>query len=780
MKHTAASQFLPTVLLALLLILAASCRRDVTNLQPPSYPAKGEVFLNDFTSDLAYSAFGTSDVTAFSIDYKEAYGNVGASMRFNVPDANSTNGSYAGGVFYSTVGRNLSGFNALTFYIKASQPATIGTLGFGDDLGESRFKVTLNGLPVTTNWKKVIIPIPDPSKLTQEKGMLFYAADPENGRGYTFWIDEVKFEKVGGLAYPTGQIYEGQTNNRPAAENGDTYQIDGLRMRVNLPTGVDQLVSIAPHYFTFVSTDSTIASVNATGLVRVLRAGTATISAWLANQPAEGALVITSIGNAILPTTPAPTPPARDAADVISLFSNAYTNVPVTTWNTRWQFSTAENSFIQIAGNDAIRYRFLNFVGIEFTNPTINASAMRFLHMDIWTPNPTALPNNFKILLVDFGPNNVFGGGDDAQHEITITAPTLVSNNWVSIDVPLTAFTGLTRRANLAQMVLSGTLPDVVVDNIYFYRNPAVPPVAAPVPNRPAANVLSIFSDSYTNVPGTDFFPNWGQTTVVTQVPIAGNNTLRYTNFNYQGIQLGSNIDVSSYGFLHLDYYTTTASQLRVFLISPGPVETPYSLTVPTAGWNSVDIPLTAFAPVALNNVFQFKFDLGNGDEVYLDNIYFWRIPAVPTTAAPTPTFPAGDVISIFSDSYTNVPGTDFFPNWGQNTVVTQVPIAGNNTLLYTNLNYQGTQFGSPQNVSGMNFLHFSYYSANSTALEVFLISPGPQQRSFVLQVPTSQGWNTVNIPLSAFTPTVNLNEVFQMMFVGNGNIYIDNILFRR
>ena len=63
-----------------------------------------------------------------------------------------------------------------------------------------------------------------------------------------------------------------------------------------------------------------------------------------------------------------------------------------------------------------------------------------------------------------------------------------------------------------------------------------------------------------------------------------------------------------------------------MYLISPGPVETPFTLTVPTAGWSSVDIPLSAFSPVALNNIIQFKFDGGTGtSNIFLDNIYFYR-----------------------------------------------------------------------------------------------------------------------------------------------------------
>ena len=39
-----------------------------------------------------------------------------------------------------------------------------------------------------------------------------------------------------------------------------------------------------------------------------------------------------------------------------------------------------------------------------------------------------------------------------------------------------------------------------------------------------------------------------------------------------------------------------------------------------------------------------------------------------PTTSAGTPSQASTDVISIFSDTYTDVSGTDFYPNWGQST----------------------------------------------------------------------------------------------------------------
>lgn len=767
------------LLSSLAILTMVSCKRDLEDLEPAAFPTTPEVFIDAFSAGLNYGAFGGSKVTAFDVDTEVKYQG-SASMKFAVPDAGDPQGAYAGGAYFTSVGRDLSDYDALTFWARATKAATIDVVGFGNDFGASAYQVTLEGVQVNTNWKKYIIPIPDASKLTQEKGMFFYSEGPEEGLGYTFWIDELKFEKLGTIAHPRPAILNGQ-DQVFSVETGRVLNIGGLRVTVNLPTGIDQSVLAAPAYFTFLSSNPAVATVSSTGVVTVLDAGTAVITAKLGAADAEGSMTLNSVGQLIGPSTPAPTPTVS-ADKVISLFSNAYNNVNVDTWNTRWQFSTAEDYDLQVAGDDVKRYSGLNFVGIEFTSQSINASAMTHFHIDIWTPDPTELPKAFKVLLVDFGANGTFGGGDDASHELSFTRPTLVSEQWVSLDIPLSNFTGLVTKAHLAQLVLSGDLPNVYIDNVYFYNGgtvtPTGPTAAAPVPTRNPADVTSIFSDTYTNLPGTDFFPNWGQATVVTQVPVAGNNTLLYSGLNYQGTQFASNLDASDKTHLHLDFWSSNSSSLSITLISPGPVEKPFVLSVPTTGWASVDIPLSSFAPVALNDLIQIKFD-GNGD-IYLDNIYFYKTSSggtTPTTAAPTPTFNAANVISVFSNAYTNVAGTDLNPNWGQATQTSQVSVAGNNTLLYAGLNYQGIQLGSNQNVSGMTHLHLDFWTANSTELRVFLISPGPAEKAFSLTVPTS-GWTSIDIPLTAFTPTVDLANVFQFKFEGNGDIYINNILF--
>ncbi|MEN0051383.1 MAG: hypothetical protein AAF806_30235, partial [Bacteroidota bacterium] len=194
----------------------------------------------------------------------------------------------------------------------------------------------------------------------------------------------------------------------------------------------------------------------------------------------------------------------------------------------------------------------------------------------------------------------------------------------------------------------------------------------------------------------------------------------------------------------------------------------------------SIDIPLNSFDPINLADVIQMKFE-GNGD-IYLDNIYFYTEgsgdPNVPNIAAPTPMDDAANVISIFSDAYDDIAGSDLNPNWGQATVVTTEEIEGNMTLLYSGLNYQGLQIGAPQNVAEMQFLHLDFWTNNSTALNVFLISGGPVETAYALDVPSS-GWVSIDIPLSNFDP-VNLADIIQFKFDGNGDIYLDNIYFKK
>lgn len=152
---------------------------------------------------------------------------------------------------------------------------------------------------------------------------------------------------------------------------------------------------------------------------------------------------------------------------------------------------------------------------------------------------------------------------------------------------------------------------------------------AAPTPTRSANNVISVYSDAYTDIDGVNLNPSWGQSTVLTEEVIENDNLVKMEGLNYQGIDFGGNIqDVSGMSHVHIDVWTSNASQVDFFLISSGPAETAYALEIETGVWKSYDIPLSEYSSVVdLTDVIQFKFDAtvaGDSPTIYVDNIYFF------------------------------------------------------------------------------------------------------------------------------------------------------------
>ena len=309
---------------------------------------------------------------------------------------------------------------------------------------------------------------------------------------------------------------------------------------------------------------------------------------------------------------------------------------------------------------------------------------------------------------------------------------------------------------------------------------PAAPTTNAPTPTVDASNVISIYSDAYTDITGTNFNPAWGQSTAVNTAydPTGeGTNTvIEYSNLNYQGTEFPTT-DISAMTKVHFDIWTENEATVQFTPISPG-AETLVDVSSTGGTWTSIDLPLSSFPNVVLSDVFQFKF-VGSGT-VYLDNIYFYSeaVATAPTTNAPTPTVDASNVISIYSDAYTDITGTNFNPAWGQSTAVNTAydPTGeGTNTVIeYSNLNYQGTEFPTTD-ISAMTKVHFDIWTENEATVQFTPISPGAET---LVDVSSTGGtWTSIDLPLSSF-PNVVLSDVFQFKFVGSGTVYLDNIYF--
>ena len=440
-------------------------------------------------------------------------------------------------------------------------------------------------------------------------------------------------------------------------------------------------------------------------------------------------LLVSSIGFS-QPTTNAPVP-NRLQANVISIYSDSYTSV-ATDLNPNWGQTGAVNTTFNPTGagtNVVLAYTNFNYQGTLLS--TQNASSMEFLHVDVWcSANPST-----SILQVS--PINA-GGTGAAETLVTVN---YTSGSWASLDIPKSAFTGMTWdsviQLKFAANGAGSTVPiNVYLDNIYFWKAPAAvgtptitgfsvpaklvgdapfaitpptsnstgaftytssntavatisgstitvvgagtstitanqaaagsysagsttalftvtfgpPTVAAPAPpTRVAADVMNYYSNAYAEIPGTDWNPNWGQTTVASEIQVAGNATRRMTNLNYQGAQFAAAQNVSSMNTLHLDLWTPDCTSFKVSLIGGG--ENAVTLTPTLSGWNSFDIPLTSYTVPNLAAIIQFKFEsVAPGKTVYLDNIYFWKNPAALAAPSLPIDFESSAVAYTFTD----------------------------------------------------------------------------------------------------------------------------------
>ena len=464
------------LLSGLLFISTVSCEREYEDAEFATFPDIGEVFDDApiaMGSDF-YFPYGGSKPTAWSVDSEVSYMG-SASMRIDVPNANDPEGNYAGAIFRvdgEGSGRDLSGFDALTFYAKASQAVTIGEIGFGEDFGENKYVTTLAGVDLTTNWTQYIIPIPDASKLLQERGMIRYAAagigEPGLEVGYTFWIDEVKFEKLGTIAQAKPEILNGEDVDEQIS-SGATIDLAqrGLTQTFNLASGTNQTVNAAPSYFTFTSSDIEVARVNELGLVSIVGEGDATITASIGGVRAQGSLNLTTTGDYL--HAPIPT---LDPSRVISIFSDAYTNVPVDFLNGYWEpFQTTLSEEKIIDNDNIVEYTEFNFVGNQFANPTVDATDKSTLHINMII-NDESIPSNldFLISIVDFGADGVDGGDDDTRQQVFFKSSDFVEGEWSTLEIPIT----LTNKNNIGLIIYENVngspLTKFTLDNIYFHN----------------------------------------------------------------------------------------------------------------------------------------------------------------------------------------------------------------------------------------------------------------------------------------------------------------------
>ena len=418
------------------------------------------------------------------------------------------------------------------------------------------------------------------------------------------------------------------------------------------------------------------------------------------------------------------------------------------------------------------------------------------------------------------------------------------------------------------------------------------PGSAAPTPpTRDASDVISLFTQTtddttttYSDISVSDFNPNWGSTSGnVTIDAYGGDRALTYPSFNYQGIVIGSNIDVSSMTTLHIDVWTNSLSP-NVFLISASTGEKSVNIPANAGSWSSIDIPLSSFTSqgMSINDIKELKFDGGDSStSIYIDNIYFWKTPTVvgtdatlsdlqvdgttitnfssgtetytyglvegtsvvptvtatatdtgavitsitaassipgttevlvtaadgtttktytvsfaitiPASSPVAPSASPSDVISLFSNSYTDVTVDTWRTSWSTGNLEELEITTGNDAKKYTNMGYVGVEtVASVIDASTMNYFSFDYWTPDATEIKIKLVDfggngtyqgdPNDDVEHELAYTSTQGSWQTLKIPLSDFTGLTTLEHIAQYIFSGSGSstIYIDNVYFSK
>ena len=314
--------------------------------------------------------------------------------------------------------------------------------------------------------------------------------------------------------------------------------------------------------------------------------------------------------------------PDKDAADVLSIYSDAYTPATAYTYG-GWGQSTVVTD--ETVGTDNLLHLTnYNYLGFEYAED-IDLADMQYIHIDI-------LP----LKATGFGITPIMRGG---LTEKSTSVGDLTVKEWNSIDLPLADFGFDLTYKSFQLKIDGGNASDVYVDNIYFWKEassvtpdpvlPAIP--AATAPTADAEYVQGIYTDAYTTPAGIQFM-NWHGADVTAEEITASDNPddkiyRIYTNkgFGFYGMQLDKAYDLSTFKTIHVDIWSSAAATIGFSPINQAtePHTAKKELTL-AEGWNQFDINITDYSDMNVTTVDQLEFFDAPADiAIGIDNIFF-------------------------------------------------------------------------------------------------------------------------------------------------------------
>ena len=187
------------------------------------------------------------------------------------------------------------------------------------------------------------------------------------------------------------------------------------------------------------------------------------------------------------PTTSAPVP-TRDAEDVLSFYSDAYTSVINFGWINAWTNALYTEETIE--GDKYLHYSDKQDWGWEFgvkegytdgVNTGVDCSAMEFLHVDVW---------GYEAGTIRVTP--IYGGAGLTSNERYYAEIEVKAGQWNSVDVALADFVGTGDKhdfTTIHQFKFSNRSMIVAIDNVYFWKSAGTLPVESVTLDKTAATI---------------------------------------------------------------------------------------------------------------------------------------------------------------------------------------------------------------------------------------------------------------------------------------------------
>lgn len=342
----------------------------------------------------------------------------------------------------------------------------------------------------------------------------------------------------------------------------------------------------------------------------------------------EITLVGASTGTPSTPTATAPTTaaatPVVSAANVLSIYSDAY--APIANVNLRpdWGQPTVVSEVL-VAGNKTQKYTAFTYEGITFT--PIDATAMTKLHIDVWTPDLTALDVY------------VLAGG--AEQFVTVT-PTKAG--WNSFDIDLSAYTTLNKAAVKELKLVAKGGSTLYFDNLYFSTVASTAPTPSPTPTNLVTN--GNFSGGATGWSGN-----------AAQIRTEGGNSFNFATVAAAGnpwdVNLSYVLNIPTSGVAYKLRFKASSNGNRTLIAGIGLNQDPWTNVTQTVNLTSTtqqfELSLTSsFASPTSRVIFDMGAAVG---DVVIDDVELVLDTAAPAPA-PSPT-PSGTPVA-FSSGYTN------------------------------------------------------------------------------------------------------------------------------